>query len=603
MPKLPLTAVTVIGTITLIAVASLLVFWETYSVARQNTEELTAEKAQHIINGIVERTRSHLDPVKQQIEFLSAVLSTIPAENAEARGRTMASALEATPQLTGLALIEPDGAMLRVVRAHLDAPERVESSVTTLEFRQQFEQSLRAPSAFWGELLYSPDLQVTFINLRSPVSQSGKPSDLLLAGISLQDLSTFLGTQVAKSDLGAGAGLFILYDGQHVLAHPALKTGQYQLGPEKPLPLVSEFSDTVLADILGAGVSDISTAPPQADFGFRRFIHDGEEYVVLTRVITDYGPKPWTIGAYFNRADAAPQLDRLWALPPLFGAVLAIFSLLAFAFGRALTRPIRALSKAAVRVRQLDFTAPAKMNGSWIGEVDRAGSAFRDMSGALRFFGAYVPRSLVRQLMRQHGSQSVPSVEKILTVMFTDIVGFSSRAEGMTATEVAELLNGHFSLLARCVTREGGTIDKYIGDALMAFWGAPDDQPDSAERACRAALAMSRALTEDNAKRRAMGSQPIRIRVGLHRGPAIVGNIGSDERVNYTIVGDTVNLSQRLEALGKSVQVDGVTGDATILASQAVRDHAPLFKWIEAGSFKVAGKSEPVAVYLLAGPQ
>ncbi len=151
-----------------------------------------------------------------------------------------------------------------------------------------------------------------------------------------------------------------------------------------------------------------------------------------------------------------------------------------------------------------------------------------------------------------------------LTVMFTDIVHFSEISERMGAEETAAFLNRHFGLLAACIEAEDGTIDKYIGDAVMAFWGAPDRMDDhAARRSARRAASPRRSPPTMRAARR-KGLRPVRVRIGIHSGPAVVGNIGTPERVNYTIVGDTVNDAQRLEALGHKLDAGA---DVTVLMS------------------------------------
>src|SRR5437899_6455746 len=125
--------------------------------------------------------------------------------------------------------------------------------------------------------------------------------------------------------------------------------------------------------------------------------------------------------------------------------------------------------------------------------------------------------------------------------MFTDIVGFTAACEKLTAREVAEYINHHLALVAACVEQEGGTIDKFIGDAVMAFWGAPGRIENPAASACRAAVAIQRALAADNKSRIAAGQKPVRVRMGIHIGPVVVGDIGAPNRINYTIVGDVVN--------------------------------------------------------------
>nr|WP_256443053.1 MULTISPECIES: adenylate/guanylate cyclase domain-containing protein [unclassified Bradyrhizobium] len=186
--------------------------------------------------------------------------------------------------------------------------------------------------------------------------------------------------------------------------------------------------------------------------------------------------------------------------------------------------------------------------------------------------------------------------------MFTDIVDFTRTAEIMPAADVADMLNDHFDLLWRCVEAEGGTVDKFIGDCVMAFWGAPDDQPDHADRALRTVRAIAAALAADNVARAARGLAPIRVRVGLHSGPVVAGNIGARERSGYTIVGDTVNLGSRLEQLGKSVTSDDdivvlVSGDTVGVLQDGRDDLKPL------GPHAVPGRATTIDVFRLQLPR
>jgi class 3 adenylate cyclase len=164
----------------------------------------------------------------------------------------------------------------------------------------------------------------------------------------------------------------------------------------------------------------------------------------------------------------------------------------------------------------------------------------------------YVPRTLVMRLVKE-GRVGFGSEERVLAIMFTDIASFTSMCETMSAGEVAAFINQHLSLVSACVEQAGGTIDKFIGDAVMAFWGAPGRVENPAASACRAAVAIQHALAADNKRRAAEGLAPVRIRIGIHMGPVVVGDIGAPNRINYTIVGDTVNAAQRLESLGKTV--------------------------------------------------
>jgi len=179
---------------------------------------------------------------------------------------------------------------------------------------------------------------------------------------------------------------------------------------------------------------------------------------------------------------------------------------------------------------------------------------------------------------------------------------FDEVAPQMSATEVAEFINQHLSLVSSCVEQEGGTIDKFIGDAVMAFWGAPGRIENPAASACRAAVAIQLALAADNKRRIAEGLKPVRIRMGVHLGPVVVGDIGTASRINYTIVGDAVNATQRLESLGKTIDPDA---EAIALVSEGIFAAAPAgFQFIERGAHLVKGKQESLKVFqLIGGPE
>jgi adenylate cyclase len=179
--------------------------------------------------------------------------------------------------------------------------------------------------------------------------------------------------------------------------------------------------------------------------------------------------------------------------------------------------------------------------------------------------------------MRPGTRRTLASEQRDISVMFTDIVGFTGLAEHLPANQVARFLNRHFTLVDACIEIEEGTLDKYMGDAVMAFWGAPENQPDHAARACRAALAIGRAIKRENVTRALSSLPPIQVGIGIHSGPVVVGNIGAPGRVNYTIIGDPVNTAARLEELSRSIAKDDdhvcilVSGDTASRIGEASR--------------------------------
>jgi adenylate cyclase len=223
-----------------------------------------------------------------------------------------------------------------------------------------------------------------------------------------------------------------------------------------------------------------------------------------------------------------------------------------YLLGRFLRRPINELADAATAIQKLDLDTVPHLRPSRFAELDDAGQAFNAMASALRAFSQYVPRDLVRRLIARGDVNELGSEARTITVLMTDIVGFSGRAERLGAVETAEFLNRHLGLVTSAIEAEGGIVDKYIGDAVMAFWGAIDDEPDHAACAVAAASRIRQAVRKDNA----VNDDPVRLRIGIHSGPVVAGNIGTATRMNYTVIGDTVNIAQRLEALGKSLLPD-----------------------------------------------
>ena len=259
-----------------------------------------------------------------------------------------------------------------------------------------------------------------------------------------------------------------------------------------------------------------------------------------------------------------------------------------------MSAPIKELAAGSAAVADLAFDRVAKLRPSRLRELDEAADAFNRMTSGLRWFETYVPRQLVRRLVQRDAP--VASEEKTVTVMFTDISGFSLLSQHMPASEVAALLNAHFTLLAECIEAEGGTVDKYIGDSVMAFW-EPVDGAEDVDRPLRAAAAIRARIHADNEARRSRGLVPVSLRMGLHTGLAVVGNIGAPGRVNYTLVGDTVNIAARLEQLCKELLFDAdaivlVSGDTVILARAG---HALTAR----GRFAVRGRDGDIEVFSL----
>jgi adenylate cyclase len=206
-------------------------------------------------------------------------------------------------------------------------------------------------------------------------------------------------------------------------------------------------------------------------------------------------------------------------------------------------------------------------------------------------FAQYVPPEVVHQLVERPELMRLGGETREVTLMFTDLANFTGLSERLSAQQTVEVLTAYFNAMTPIVHRWHGTLDKFIGDAIMAFWGAPLDDPHHAEHAVRAAIEMQAAMETLVADLRRRGLPAIGMRIGVHTGPAVIGNVGSDSRFSYTAIGDAVNLAARLEGANKAFG----TG---ILLSGATASRLPADIGLRAlEDVVVKGKTEPVRVY------
>lgn len=217
-----------------------------------------------------------------------------------------------------------------------------------------------------------------------------------------------------------------------------------------------------------------------------------------------------------------------------------------------------------------------------------------------RAFGAYLSPDLVRELAEDPDKLELGGEVRELTVLFSDIRGFTTLSETLEPRELVDLLNRYFTPVTEAIQAEGGYVDKFIGDAVMALFNAPVALPGHPAAACRAARGMVAAVEAFNARQRERDLPTLAIGVGIHTGEAVVGNLGSEERLNYTAIGDTVNVASRLEGLTKDYE-------RRVLITEVTRDRLG-GEWETEfmGSVRVKGREEPVSVFALkdqgAGP-
>lgn len=211
-------------------------------------------------------------------------------------------------------------------------------------------------------------------------------------------------------------------------------------------------------------------------------------------------------------------------------------------------------------------------------------------------FSSYLSNKLVSQLERNPGAARIGGDNREVTVMFTDIKGFTAFSERHKPQVVVARLNEYLAAMVQLIYQHDGTVDKFMGDGIMAYWGAPLSQPDHARRAVACALAMKELMVELGERWRAQGLEPFVIRGGIQSGDVVAGNIGSrGQKMEYTVIGDTVNQASRLEGMAKYFGVDFVVGDETYLKT------CDSFRFRRLDRVRVAGKDIPVAIHELRG--
>jgi adenylate cyclase len=287
---------------------------------------------------------------------------------------------------------------------------------------------------------------------------------------------------------------------------------------------------------------------------------DGSVYFVT---FSSANFRDWNVVTVIPERDFLGNIDRN-TRRLLYG--LAAFTLLMIAASVLLADRLigRPLIRIAGELRHIEAFRLDRIQriASRLRELDNLSAALIQMAQGLTSFQKYLPTELVRTLVSQGIEAKPGGQQQTLTVLFSDLAGFTSLSERLGA-DIVPVLTGYLSAASGAIRTEGGTIDKFIGDAVMAFWGAPTPHAHPAEAACRAALACRRALAGIRVRNADGTDEGLSLRIGINTGTMLVGNIGSEERLNYTVIGDAVNLASRLEAVNKTYGTEIIIGEAT----------------------------------------
>jgi len=600
------------GVIGLIVLAAGAVGASAYLSSRRVVRVLWHSFANEIAANTTQRTLRYLEPAVPSV----ALEQRLAAENKlDARNRVAAleyfhAVLLSHPTFTWVAYGGADGAYLAAFR---DTPSKVletwreqtpkgtrwrdlvrepDGSFKTVldeerpydpRTRPWYEAAVKSDQGVWVEpFLFTSHQQPGFIYSAKDVGADGKVRGVWAIQFEVSYLSEFLSTL----KLGQSGHVYVVTKSGLVVGHPSGETSETVDGV-KQIARAATHRD----QLLRGAWQELQKLPPDT----RRFSFG--PYLAL---VSDFPPESgidWRVLGVVPKVDFFGEAEKQAWLAVLIGSLGALVAAL---FGVLLagrvSKSMQDISAEMDRIGRFEMT-DRKLSDepSIIFEVNAMSEATDRMKSSLRSFGKYVPRELVQDLL-QSGREAVLGGEKLtITTLFSDIAGFTTLSEAMEPAQLVAALGEYFERMSDTVREHQGTVDKYIGDAIMAFWGAPRPLQDHALFACRCALQMRDRLRAMQAEWAKQGRPNIAARIGVNTGEAVVGNIGSPERMNYTAMGDAVNLASRLEGLNKSYGTGIVVGETTAAMVQEKMVLRPL-DWVA-----VKGKAHAVLVHELLG--
>jgi adenylate cyclase len=595
----------VLTTILLTAAASSLLWWRT-------AEATSRQLASTINEQIVAAVRKEVSAIVGEAAAAHTAIRTLFLQNvldtreADKREFVFLSQLQSHATISWVAFGWPDGSFFAAHKLGDGHLEMMEISLTDhpgqrrideyavipgdIEFEQRqfvltdfrivdqawFKTGMGAKGPQWFKVLDHPIGQRPSIAFAGPIDVYQERQGVLAIIIEYTRFAHFL----AQLEVGRTGTAFIFDGSGELIAAPDKEADE--LHPARSQEALLPLARMVLAQ---AGNED------RKETWRRRLTSQGEAYEVALSPLPFPG---WSLATVIPEAEfLGPVETTLHRL--IIG--LAAGALLAALLSAMLARSVIAapLARVVGEIRHVESFAldRVRRHPSRLAEISSLSGAIAEMAAGLSAFRKFIPADLVRSLLRQ-GVEAKPggSIQE-LTVMFIDVAGFTGLSERM-GDRVVPLLTGYLDLASDIIDANGGTIDKFIGDAVMAFWGAPTPQQDHAVLCCRAALAIGEAL-EKSGLADDQGKQ-LQIRIGINSGRMLVGNIGSELRLNYTVIGDVVNVASRLEGANKHCGTQVLIGAETV---SLIRD---AFIVREIDSIAVYGRTEGLAVYELISP-
>ena len=398
---------------------------------------------------------------------------------------------------------------------------------------------------FGGAIITDPELFWAFglvgFTVAEPYSIDGQLAGVVAADVTLDRFSQYL----ADNSVSPNSLSYMLDEQGLVLAS---SDGMAHFG--------SGNNNVTLSHVADVNNRVVTTAYGQrheisGDDAFN-FTHGSQEYIVALSSFQEDLGKPWRLMVITPLSDFTAQFTKSNRQMLFIGlAAVAIQLTIITIIAGLVASPLQRLARKVARIQSLESAADIAVVRSRVREVAVLSQAIETLDTAVQAFARFVPVPLVRQLLKSEQKLELGGQSRFLTILFCDVEAFSTLAERIAARDLLNRVSALLGVVTQRVHEEKGTIDKFVGDGVMAFWGAPAPLDNHAFHACVAALAIQRDLEELNHKWRETGAPEMRLRVGIHSDVVLVGNVGSRERMSYTVLGDGVNIAARLEGCNK----------------------------------------------------
>jgi len=293
---------------------------------------------------------------------------------------------------------------------------------------------------------------------------------------------------------------------------------------------------------------------------------DGSDYVGIIKTVLPGTSPDWYVCLYVpEKVLFSNAYWHFYLAIGILAAVMIISVILSLVLARSASKPIESLVQLAQKIGKLDFTHKVSADSKII-EIKNLAHSMNLMQIGLQAFTQYLPKDVLKSLF-DAGTGAIPGgKEKDVTIMFADIANFTNFSENLSPNDLVLQLNEYLGCFSSVIIRNQGTVDKYIGDAVMAYWNAPRNCDDYAFKACKTAIQGLQKLSFLQEKWVRLNKPIFKARVGINTGNVVLGNIGTEEHLSYTVIGDNVNLASRLEGLNKVYGTTIMISDVTLKA-------------------------------------